>query len=144
MLRIFVTILLMAGAPATLYCQESTRTVGTELASCEANSVELYSFTAKYRSLVTEKPRSRVFVVIRAGSGEGAKTLAHRFNMVTKYLKAWFGNDTNVIYARGENAKGLGRVEMYLGSELALIMLAKRGRVPCMNCCGYDFERGRW
>jgi len=79
----------------------------------------------------TKKPG---FVIVRAGTGEGPKTLNRRFNRVTRYLK-WYRKLTGLIYARGEPVSGLGRVEFYLGGDLFLVWLANKGRVPCMDCC---------
>ncbi len=104
-------------------------------AACEQNAVYLEQFNIERLN-----KKETGFVIIRAGDGEGSKILNHRFNMVSKYLKRFIGKD--LIYARGEPVKGKGRVELYMGSVLFLVMFAEKGRVPCMNCCGYDFQRG--
>ena len=106
--------------------------------ACEQNAVYLTDFNVK--RLAGGKTG---FVIIRAGDGEGTKILNHRFNIVSKYLKKYLG-ESNLIFARGEAVSGEGRVELYIGGDLYLIMFARKGRVPCMNCCGYDFQRGRF
>lgn len=105
--------------------------------ACEQNSVYLTEF-----NIVRLTKQQTGFVIVRPGDGEGTKVLNHRFNIVSKYLKKFIGSD--LIYARGESVGGQGRVELYVAGDLFLTMLAKKGRVPCMNCCGYDFQRGRF
>ena len=105
--------------------------------ACEQNAVYLTQFNVERLN-----KKQTGFVIVRGGDGEGAKILNHRFNIVSEYLKKFIGSD--LIYARGEPIDGQGRVELYLGGDLFLTMFAKKGRVPCMNCCGYDFQRGRF
>jgi len=107
-------------------------------AACEQNAVYLNAFNVKR---LAEKKTG--FVIVRAGDGEDSRILNHRFNIVSKYLKKFLG-ESDLVFARGEPVSGQGRVELYVDGDLYLVMMAKRGRVPCMNCCGYDFQHGRF
>jgi len=121
--------------------QEQTPKVMPDVpVACEQNAVYLEDFNVQ-RNIGMD----RAFVIVRAGDGEGSAELKRRFTIVTKYLKKFFAaSDDEFTFARGEKVAGQGRVEMYLGGKLLLVMLAKKGRIPCMNCCGYDFQRGRF
>ena len=39
------------------------------------------------------------------------------------------------IFAEGERVDGEGRIEFYLGSQLRLVTLAKRNKIPNLTCC---------
>lgn len=86
----------------------------------------------------------KIFIVFRAGDGESSAVNLRRFNIVRKFLKknkGWKDGET-FIFARGEKVKGQGRIEFYLGSKLFWTALAKKGKIPYMDCCGFDFEKG--
>ena len=78
-----------------------------------------------------------------SNTSEGKKINDKRFRIVRKFLrnnKGWKGE--TFLFVVGEKVKGQGRVEFYIGNKLSSVALAKRGRVPCMDCCGYDFNEG--
>jgi hypothetical protein len=113
------------------------------LIEANANACELNSAHVDYIRNETSESDERIFIIFRAGDGEGTKTNVRRLNIVRRFLRnnKGLGGD-KVIYARGEKVKGKGRVEFYVGGELRLVTLAKRGKIPCMDCCGFDFEKG--
>ena len=108
--------------------------------ACEANSVEVREIATK--ALNTNE---RVFILFRAGDGEGKVINNKRFTFVRKFMQEEWGlKNEFFLYAIGEKIKGQGRIEIYLGSKLHLVILAKRGKVPCMDCCGFDFNKGNF
>ncbi len=111
--------------------QENPNVVQSSRASGELNSL--------YVDLVGSEAvqsKERVFVIFRAGDGEGPRTNGRRFNVIRKFLQKGKGYESlNVVYALGEKVKGEGRIEFYIGSKLRLITLAKRGKMPTMDCC---------
>lgn len=107
--------------------------------ACEINSSNVH--TIKIEALNTNE---KIFIIFRAGNGESTKANLRRFTIVRKFLqknKGWT-DGKRYIFSRGKRAEGEGRVEFYLGTRFVWASLAKRGKIPCMDCCGYDFNRG--
>ena len=77
----------------------------------------------------------RIFIIFRAGINE-RQTINNRRLISTKQHFVNKEIDLkNFVFAQGETVKGEGRIEFYLGSELRLILLAKRNRMPNLTCC---------
>jgi hypothetical protein len=139
--KCLVIVLLFAACILSVKAQETPRVTTDVPAACEQNAAYIEEFNIK-RHL---NPEEMAFAVVRAGKGEQEKTLNHRYKIVLKYFKK-FSKATpgSFTIVRGEPVDGQGRVELYFGGKLEVVMLAKKGRVPCMNCCGYDFAHGRF
>jgi len=98
--------------------------------ACESNPVAV----ALFRQQIANNT-GYSFVVFRAGDGEGYRIQNSRFNYISKFLRVAQGLDKNVIYVRGEPTKGQGRIEFYNEGKLSLVILMKKNRYPCMDCC---------
>lgn len=106
--------------------------------ACEINYLE-------FRKMAIESfnTNERIFIVFRAGDREGKITNNKRFGIIKRFMQKQLGYESeHFLYVIGEKVKGQGRIELYLGSKLNLVILAKRGRVPCIDCCGFDFNKG--
>lgn len=78
----------------------------------------------------------RIFVIVRAGVKETNKRInSIRLNNTRQHLSLKNIELENVVFAEAENAKGEGRIEFYLGSQLRLVLLAKRNQMPNLTCC---------
>lgn len=77
----------------------------------------------------------RLFVISRLSTNENPRQTNFRL-LNTKQKLLLMGTDSQkVIFAEGERVKGEGRIEFYLGSNLRLVILAKRNQMPNLTCC---------
>lgn len=82
------------------------------------------------------KNNERIFVIVRAGEKETNRRInAVRLNNTRQHLSLKNIELKNVVFAEAENTKGEGRIEFYLGSELKLVLLSKRYKMPNLTCC---------
>jgi hypothetical protein len=96
--------------------------------ACELNSAYVDSF----RSSLSDD--STAFIIFRAGTGESDAFLNRRFLRVSRFLRHSKGlGGERINYVRGEKVKGKGRIEFYKGGLLFFVILAKQGRIPCMD-----------
>ena len=109
-----------------------THVVRADSGSCEVNSAYLDSLAQDFRS-----GGERIFVVSRLGDGEASRALNRsRLEYARVYLVLNRElNSGRVVFAEGERVKGEGRLELYLGSKLYLVSLAKRNKMACFFCC---------
>lgn len=110
-----------------------------------ANACEINSLYADQIAIEANNMDEKVFIIFRAGDGESSAANLRRYKIIRSFLKKNKGwQDTNTfIFSRGEKVDGKGRVEFYIGSKLFWTALAKKGKIPCMDCCGFDFENGK-
>jgi len=104
---------------------------------------------------VNESGKSElVFVIARLGKGEYTSRLnQRRLHNARTYLENRLKSES-IIVAEGERVNGEGRVEFYVGSELMIVSMVRRGADLCVNCfewnpkyygCGReDARKRRW
>ena len=141
-LALTLTFLLPFGMAASKLAQahvwmSETQVVKSDNSSCEVNSAVLDALTQEFRA-----NGERIFVITRLGRGETSATLNRaRLEHAGFYLLNQRSLDpARVTFAVGERVKEEGRLEFYLGSRLALVSLAKRGKVACLTCCADYIE----
>lgn len=135
---IFLALLVLI---STSQIFSQTEEIKTELIEDNPNACEMNSLLADRIRIEAYNTDEKIFIIFRAGDGEGTKTNARRLTVVRNFLRNNKGWKSDIfIFARGEKVKGQGRVEFYLGSKLFWVALAGKGRIPCMDCCGFDFQ----
>ncbi|MDX6528882.1 MAG: hypothetical protein QOH41_1172 [Blastocatellia bacterium] len=72
----------------------------------------------------------RAFIIAHLGTGERSRQLNHRRLACIRSMLINSSPD-KLTLAEGERVKGLGRIEVYLGSELMNVALLARNAVPC-------------
>lgn len=82
-----------------------------------------------------KKDNNRIFIIFRIGENERQTINNVRLRSTKQHFLDKKINLKNFVFAQGETVKGEGRIEFYLGSELRLILLAKRNRMPNLTCC---------
>ena len=86
--------------------------------------------------ILSARGGERLFVVARRGDREtnniSLKRLAQAKTFLIK-IKGFPAETT--VFAIGEPLKGEGGIEFYLGSQLKLVTLAKRNKMPKLTCC---------
>lgn len=107
--------------------------------ACELNSL----YTDMISVAVAKNSELNAFVIFRPATRESRATINKRFRIVTNFLRNYKGLKSKAyIFAIGERVDSQSRTEFYLGNRLFFVALAKRGKVPCMDCCGFDFNKG--
>jgi hypothetical protein len=125
---VFIVIVVFAEMNNAQTDNEETTVVKDTSGACEINSL----LVDRFRTDVDGAKRA--FIVFRPGDGEGSATLNRRYHRVSRFLRRNKGlNSGNVIYSRGETVKGQGKIEFYLEGSLKLVILSRRGRIPCMD-----------
>ena len=117
-----------------------------EIIEDNANACELNGRLIDLLKLDAANTNEKVTVVFRAGDGETPAFNSKRLAVMREYLvknKGW-NNEQDFILTRGKKVKGQGRIEFYLGERLYWTAMVKRGKFPCMACCWFDFEKGRF
>ncbi len=142
--RLILTALYVFGL-LSFQAFSQTDEVKTEIVKAEPYACETNSALSDGIAIEANAKDEKVFIIFRAGNGEGTKTNSRRLRIVRDFLriKGWTDSE-RFIFAKGEKVKGQGRVEFYLGSKLYFVALAKKGRIPCMDCCGFDFDSGKF
>ena len=79
----------------------------------------------------------RLFVIARPGKTESSNRISLARLSYTKAIlfQARRFPFQSPVFAEGERVNGQGRIEFYLGSNLRLVTLAKRNRIPNLTCC---------
>jgi hypothetical protein len=72
----------------------------------------------------------RAFIIAHLGTGERSRLLNHRRLACIRSMLINSSPDKFTL-AEGERVNGLGRIEVYLGSELMNVALLARNVVPC-------------
>jgi hypothetical protein len=82
---------------------------------------------------------SLVIAVARLGHGETSRELNRRrlYNLGVHW-KDYGLPEKRLIAAEGERVNGYGRVELYVSGKLFDVLLVKRGKDLCVDCCGDD------
>ena len=78
-----------------------------------------------------------MFVIARLGKTENSNRISIARLSYTKavlFQQRRFPFQSPV-FAEGERVDGQGRIEFYLGSNLRLVTLAKRNKIPNLTCC---------
>ena len=132
----FIVIMLAISLPASAQTKPTQPYVvvgGTS--SCEENAATFDNLANTLRS--TDE---RLFAVARLGRGETSRELNRRrlYNVRTYFKLNWPNLEAKrFVFAEGDRAEGEGRVEFYIGSDLILISVVKRGGDVCVDCCDY-------
>lgn len=105
-----------------------------DLSACESNAASFDTLANMLRS--TDE---RLFVVARLGRGESSRELNRRrlYNVRTYFKGNWGIDAKRFLFAEGEKVEEEGRIEFYIGSNLIIVSLVKRGRDICVDCCDY-------
>lgn len=77
----------------------------------------------------------RLFVITHLGNNEISGSAYMRLAITRAKLTLMGFDAERLIFAEGEKLKGEGRIEFYLGSNLRLVVLAKRNKMPNLTCC---------
>ncbi len=112
-------------------------------ASCEDSEAYLDLVANEAQDALTE---GRVLIAVaRIGDGESLHSLNRdRLAAVRTYLVRRGLPAPNIVSIRGERVRGAGRVEFYISGKLSRIILARRNRSICIECCNpspEDFTR---
>lgn len=120
-------LLMLAGANSSF----AQKVVHSTNGPCEENSAWLDLLMQKVGE---GRKTERVFVIARLGGGERSRLLNHRrLHNARTYLMNRLKPE-GIVVAEGERVNGEGRVEFYLGSELMIVSLVRRGEDLCVNC----------
>jgi hypothetical protein len=105
------------------------------IAPSDASGEDASSVIDAIRNLSAIKG-GRLFVVARRGDGESDSiSLVRLAEAKTHLIKIkGFPVETS-IFSVGERIKGEGRIEFYLGSQMKLVIMAKRNKMPNLTCC---------
>ena len=123
-----LTLSLLFAGLNSLFAQ---KVVHSTNAPCEENSAWLDLLMQRVNE--SKKPE-RVFVIARLGEGEKSRRLnQRRLHKARTYLNNRLKSES-IVVAEGERASGEGRVEFYVGSELVLVSMVRRGADLCVNC----------
>ena len=77
----------------------------------------------------------RLFVLSRLSTNENPRQTNFRLHNTKQKLLLMGIDSQKSIFAEGERLIGEGRIEFYLGSNLRLVILAKRNQMPNLSCC---------
>ena len=107
--------------------------------ACELNSAMFDALAY----ILRDDNNERLFVVARLGRGETSRELnRRRLHNVRRYFRdAWNAVAGGLVFAEGDRVEGEGRVEFYLGSDLMLVSLVRRGGDICVDCCDFPDPR---
>lgn len=116
----------------TSYAQNSTEKVFTARSS-ESGELTILHLEQLRRDFKTST--ERLFVIAHLGNNEISSANYRRLALTRAKLFSMSFDDKRLVFAEGEKVKGEGRIEFYLGSELRMILLAKRNQMPNLTCC---------
>jgi hypothetical protein len=110
-----------------------------DLSACESNAVSFDTLASMLRSTIDE----RLLVVARLGKGENSRELNRRrlYNVRTCFKGNWEIDAKRFVFAEGDKIEGEGRVEFYIGNDLIIVSVVKRGKDICVDCCDYPDSR---
>ncbi|MDQ6788174.1 MAG: hypothetical protein M3033_15320 [Acidobacteriota bacterium] len=77
----------------------------------------------------------RVFVISRLNKREAPRWANVRSRITRWKLSSMSLAPQQIIIAEGEKVEEEGRIELYLGSRLRLVILAKHNKMPNLTCC---------
>jgi hypothetical protein len=105
-----------------------------------------YSVSVQDNVIMTALEQTReggfLIIIIKPGDGETSPELTRRrlYNLREYFLR---GRGSHlklekVIFAKGDQVKGYGRIEYYLGGKLFERLLFRKNGYICHECCGLD------
>lgn len=77
----------------------------------------------------------RVFIISRLNKREAPRWANVRSRITRWKLSSMSLAPQQILIAEGEKVEEEGRIELYLGSRLRLVILAKRNKMPNLTCC---------
>lgn len=127
---------LASGAFAQKQADESWRLQTPD--NCEGNSRRLDSIRNKAQA---GGERQVIIAIARLGKGERTPELnRRRLHTVRSYLTAMRLPTQKLVTAEGERVSGYGRVEIYVGGELADVLAAAPCEDLLVGMCENDME----
>ena len=99
------------------------------------SSGEYHSALTDSLAVELQHSNERLFVIVIPGTGETSSLNLARLMSVKSYLSAKRYGSQQPVFAEGERAKGEGRIEYYVGSQLRLVMFAPQNKIPNFTCC---------
>jgi hypothetical protein len=142
MKKILLVIFILLATGASVKAQ--SKAIEPNVVQGDANACELNAATFDSLANILRSTDERLFVVARLGKGESSRELNRRrlYNVRAYFKGGWSGVEaTRFVFAEGDRIDGEGRVEFYIGSNLMLISLVKRGGDICVDCCDYPDPR---
>jgi uncharacterized protein YjhX (UPF0386 family) len=136
---VFVSLVTYEASLAQSTTIEPTVVPGNASA-CESNAAMFDALA----NILREDNNKRLFVVARLGRGETSREFNRRrlHNVRTYFRDGWQNIDAGrFVFAEGDRIEGEGRVEFYIGSELILVSLVRRGGDICVDCCDFPDYR---
>lgn len=133
----FIALCWIIGATSICHAQNPNASQKTVPENCEEHSATLDMMRNEVAS--GSGKDSLVIAVARLGNGEISRGLNRRrlYNLGVHWKD--YGLPTErLILAEGERVKGYGRVELYVSGKLFDVLLVKRGKDLCVDCCDID------
>lgn len=100
------------------------------------DSGEVASLHLDVLAVEANKSGERLYVIAHKGSRDSnSKINLGRLAIARANRSVMNFDPTTTIFAQGNDVRGEGRLEFYLGSSLRLVLLAQRNKVPKLTCC---------
>ena len=133
----FIALCWIIGATSTCHAQNPNASKKTVPENCEEHSATLDMM--RNEVLWGSGKDSLVIAVARLGNGEISRELNRRrlYNLGVHW-KDYGLPAERLILAEGERVKGYGRLELYVSGKLFDVLLVKRGKDLCVDCCDID------
>jgi hypothetical protein len=136
MLRIRNLSVLLAVALMSLATYSQRETQPDTIPSNDSG--ELVSAITDHLANDARASGARLFVIFHRGTNDSNRYITlNRMMMLKAYFSATqkrFG-ELEPVFAIGDDVKGEGRIDYYLGSSLRLVVFAKRNAIPNFTCC---------
>ena len=132
-------LMLLLFAPAHVAQEQTKQAGGLEVPNAPYNCEMNIAYLEQVAMMTLEQTKNGgvLIAVARLGVGERSRESNHRrlYN-VREYIKNRVGIQAErIIVAEGERAKGLGRVEFYLGGKMVGVLLLGKNKDLCLLCC---------
>ena len=110
-----------------------------EPTNCETNGVRLDSY-AKYFVKSVRSDGGVIIAIARLGTGERASELnrSRLYIIRATLIEDLKLREQDIVTADGAPVNGYGRVEIYMGGKLRDVLLVKRGKALCADCCNRE------
>lgn len=139
MKKSLIFILLMLVFASVCYTQEKADEV--EIIKADINSCELNSLNIDVLRNELVKADEKVFVIIRKTKNETNYVRQQRLLQIRSILLGYKGfPKEKVIFAEGEDDERQGKVELYLGSKLFFVALARKNLRICWDRCDVPYD----
>jgi hypothetical protein len=108
----------------------------TEPTNCETNGVRLDSY-AKYFVKAVRSDGGVIIAIARLGTGERSSDLnrSRLYIVRATLIEDLKLREQDIVTAQGTPVNGYGRVEIYMRGKLMDVLLVKRGKALCADCC---------